>query len=140
MASLAIMIGGALINATAFVGGSYLAKYLIGEQNSAEEENKIHDLAVEKYHAAYEKYQENRTKLLDWIAINDRVKDQAKQNFVDTDYSLKLYNKVDNEELELSELQLSDFYKPSVQQKQGEMICVRGMALALGLVTALWFG
>ena len=65
MASLAIMIGGALINATAFVGGSYLAKYLIGEQNSAEEENKIHDLAVEKYHAAYEKHQENRTKLLD---------------------------------------------------------------------------
>ena len=75
MASLAIMIGGALINATAFVGGSYLAKYLIGEQNSAEEENKIHDLAVEKYHAASEKHQENRTKLLDWIAINDRVKD-----------------------------------------------------------------
>ena len=75
MASLAIMIGGALINATAFVGGSYIAKYLIGEQNSAEEENKIHDLAVEKYHAAYEKHQENRTKLLDWIAINDRVKD-----------------------------------------------------------------
>ena len=134
------MIGGALINATAFVGGSYIAKYLIGEQNSAEEENKIHDLAVEKYHAAYEKHQENRTKLLDWIAINDRVKDQAKQNFVHTDYSSKLYNKVDNEELELRELQLSDFYKPSVQQKQGEMICVRGMALALGLVTALWFG
>ena len=47
---------------------------------------------------------------------------------------MKLYNRVDNEELELSELQLSDFYKPSVQQKQGEMICVRGMALALGVV------
>ena len=33
-ASLAIKIGGALINGTAFVGGSYHAKYLIGEQNS----------------------------------------------------------------------------------------------------------
>ena len=30
-ASLATKIGGALINATAFVGGSYHAKYLIGE-------------------------------------------------------------------------------------------------------------
>ena len=29
---------------------------------------KRHDLTVEKYQAAYEKYQENRTKLLDWIA------------------------------------------------------------------------
>ena len=31
MASIAIMIGGALINATALVGGSYLAKYLSGD-------------------------------------------------------------------------------------------------------------
>ena len=38
MASIAIMIGGALINATAFVGECYLAKYLSGDQNSVEEE------------------------------------------------------------------------------------------------------
>ena len=31
MASIAIMIGGAIVNATAFVGGSYLAKYLSGD-------------------------------------------------------------------------------------------------------------
>ena len=58
------MIRGVLINATAFVGGSYFAKYLTGAQNSAEEEKKRHSLAVEKYQVAYEKYQENRTKLL----------------------------------------------------------------------------
>ena len=46
MASIAIMIGGALINVTAFVGGSHLAKYLSGDQNSAEEEKKRHDFAV----------------------------------------------------------------------------------------------
>ena len=60
MASIAIMIGGALISATAFVVGSYLAEYLSGDQNSAEEE-KRHDIVVEKYPAAYEKYQENPT-------------------------------------------------------------------------------
>ena len=38
MASIAIIIGGALINATAFVVGSYLAEYFSGDQNSAEEE------------------------------------------------------------------------------------------------------
>ena len=82
MARRAIMIGGTLINATVFVGGSSLAKYLSGDQNSVEEEKKIHDLAVEKYQAAYEKYQENRIKLSDWIATNDRVKEQAKQDFL----------------------------------------------------------
>ena len=50
MASIAIMIGGALINATALVGGGYLAKYLSGDQNIVKEKKKKrHDLAVEKY-------------------------------------------------------------------------------------------
>ena len=85
---------------------------------------------------AYEKYQENRTELLDWIVTNDRVKEQAKQNFVDTVYALKLYNKVHNRELDLREPKLSVLHKPSVQQKQAEMIYVRGTALALGLATS----
>ena len=46
MASIAIMIGGALINAIAFVRESYLAQCLSGDQNSAVEEER-HDLAVE---------------------------------------------------------------------------------------------
>ena len=37
MASIAIMIGGAIVNATSFVGGSYLAKLLSGGSNSEEE-------------------------------------------------------------------------------------------------------
>ena len=48
------MIGGAIINATTFVGGSqYLAKYLSGSSDS-DEEKKRHDLAVEKYQKEYE--------------------------------------------------------------------------------------
>ena len=47
MASIALMIGGAIINATTFVGESYLAKYLSGSSDS-DEEKKRHDLAVEK--------------------------------------------------------------------------------------------
>ena len=46
------MIGGTLINATAFVGGSYLAKYSCGDLNNSNEEEKRHDLAVERYQAA----------------------------------------------------------------------------------------
>lgn len=139
MASLAILIGGTLINATAFVGGSYLAKYLSGDNNSVEEEKKRHDLAAEKYQAAYEKYQENQTKLLYWIAANYRIKEEAYKNLVDIDYALKLYNKAHSEELDVKEPHLSNFCEPSTQQKQGEMIYATGMALALGLAASRFF-
>ena len=46
----------------------YLSDDLVGE------EKKRHDLAMERYEKEYQKYQENRTKLLDWISSNDRIK------------------------------------------------------------------
>ena len=61
-----------------------------------------HDLVVEKYQAAYEKYEKNQTKLLNWIETNDWVKEQVKQNLVDTYFALKLYNKVHKMERKLS--------------------------------------
>jgi len=91
---------------------------------------------VEKYEKEYRKYEENRTKLLDWIATNDRIKDEARQNFENTDYALKLYNKTHQDSLDLNEPQFSDFYKPSVQQKQGEIIYVGAGALAIGLAAS----
>ena len=129
------MIGGAIINATTFVGGSYLAKYLSGSSDS-DEEKKRHDLAVEKYQKKYEEYVENRAKLNDWIMTNDRIKDEAKENFKNTDYALKLYNKIHQDDLSLREPQFSDFYQPSAQQKQGEIIYVGASALAIGFAAS----
>ena len=135
MASIALMIGGAIINATTFVGGSYLAKYLSGSSDS-DEEKRRHDLAVEKYQKEYEEYEENRAKLNDWIMTNDRIKDEAKENFKNTDYALKLYNKIHQDDLKLRESQFSDFYQPSAQQKQGEIIYVGASALAIGFAAS----
>ena len=135
MASIALMIGGAIINATTFVGGSYLAKYLSGSSDS-DEEKRRHDLAVEKYQKKYEEYEENRAKLNDWIMTNDRIKDEAKENFKNTDYALKLYNKIHQDEINLREPQFSDFYQPSAQQKQGEIIYVGTSALAIGFAAS----
>ena len=135
MASIALMIGGAIINATTFVGGSYLAKYLSGSSDS-DEEKKRHDLAAEKYQKEYEEYEENRAKLNDWIMTNDRIKDEAKENFKNTDYALKLYNKIHQDDLSLREPQFSDFYQPSAQQKQGEIIYVGASALAIGFAAS----
>ena len=52
MASVAIMVAGAIINAAAFTGGNYLAKYLSGDNGQAALDEKIrHDKALEKYQA-----------------------------------------------------------------------------------------
>ena len=64
------------------------------------------------------------------------IKDEAKENFKNTDYALKLYNKIHQDDLSLREPQFSDFYQPSAQQKQGEIIYVGASALAIGFAAS----
>ena len=65
MASIAIMLGGAVLNATTFIGGSYLPKYLSG--GNTDQERVRHDKSLEKNQKDYSKYEENRQRLLDWV-------------------------------------------------------------------------
>lgn len=97
------------------------------------EEKVRHDKALEAYQAAYAKYEKDRMKLLDWIATNKRIKQKAMQNFTDTDYAFKLSNQLhpDKKILPPWEPKFSDFYQPSEQQKQGELLFVVTGALAL---------
>ena len=135
MVSIAMMIGGAVLNAAAFTGGNYLAKYLSGG-NNASAERKRHDKAFEAFEAAQARYSQERTKLLDWIETNRENKELAKQNFTNTDYAFKLYNQAhpDRKMTLPKEPKFSDFYQPSEAQKQGELLFVGGSALALGYV------
>jgi len=130
MASIALMIGGTVINAAAFTGGNYLAKYLSGDNAMAEKTR--HDKALEAYEAAQARYAHERTKLLDWIEVNRENKELAKQNFTNTDYAFKLYNQAHPDRTLPKEPKFSDFYQPSKAQKQGELLFVGGSALALG--------
>ena len=135
MASIGIMIGGAILNAAAFTGGNYLAKYLAGNSGQAALAEKTrHDKALEAYQAAMEKYTRERTKLLDWIETNREIKAQANQNFTNTDYAFKLYNQAhpDYKLTQPTEPKFSDMYQPSELQKQGELLFVGGGALGLG--------
>ena len=53
MASIAIMIGGTVLNAAAFTGGNYLAKYFAGDDGQAALGEKTrHDKVLEAYQAA----------------------------------------------------------------------------------------
>jgi len=47
MASIAIMVGGAVLNATAFIGGNYLGRALGGGDKAALTEKVRHDKALE---------------------------------------------------------------------------------------------
>ena len=131
MASIALMVGGAILNAAAFTGGNYIAKYLLGDSGQAALDEKIrHDKALEAYQAAYAKYQKDRTELLDWIAEQDREKDKARHDFQDTDRALALYNQTHTAKMALpKEPQFSDFYKPS---QNGELLFTGASTLALG--------
>ena len=123
------MIGGAVLNAAAFTGGNYLAKYNAGDSGQAALAEKTrHDEALEAYQAAMEKYTRERTQLLDWIETNREIKAQANQNFTNTDYAFKLYNQL----TQPTKPKFSDMYQPSELQKQGELFFVGGGALALG--------
>ena len=137
MASIVMMIGGAVLNATAFTGGNYLAKYLAGDSGQATLAEKTrHDKALEAYQAAMARYMRERTQLLDWIETNREIKAQANQNFTNTDYAFKLYNQAhpDYKLTTPKESNFSDYYQPSELQKQGKLLFVGGGALALGYV------
>ena len=81
MASIAMMIGGAVLNAAAFTGGNYLAKFLAGDNGKAALDKKTrHDKALEAYQSGMAKYSRERTQLLDWINTNEEIKEHAQKN------------------------------------------------------------
>ena len=122
-----MMIGGAILNATTFAGGSYLARYLSGDNSDAKRIR--HDKAIEKYQKDYAEFQEKRQTLIDWYSQQQEAEQQASQNLVNTDYALKLYNQT-HPDYRLNEPKFSDYYKPSKNQKMGEMAYVGGGMLA----------
>ena len=126
-----MMLGGAVLNATAFVGGSYLAKYLSGDGGSAATERIRHDKALEKYQRDYAEYQEKRQKLIDWEMKKKDEKYQSSKNISNTDEALELYSQMHPEEPKFS-----DYYRPNDNQKMGEMVYVGGGMLALGYIAS----
>jgi len=64
MASIAIMLGGTVLNATTFIGGSFLTKYLSGDK--ADTERIRHDKVLEEYQKDYQKYMEGQRAFEQW--------------------------------------------------------------------------
>ena len=129
MASIALMVGGALVNALAFSGSNYYFSKL--EKGDAAEERKRHDKAMEQMRAAHDAWSKRRTEEL------DRQK-HAVQTFQDVSAAMSDYDSLLNGEI-LGPLEpephLSDFYTPSSAQKDREISFVIGGMVITGLVT-----
>ena len=132
MASLAIMAGGALVNALAFSGTNFIFGQL-GDHGGTE--MKRHNLAVEKLSKAREDWNRERQQRLDLInkTLSDRW--HTKQTFSDLGIAMREYSEITNQSLPpLREPKLSDFYNPSRQRKDAEIALVVGGMTVVGLL------
>ena len=98
MASIAVLVGGAMVNALAFSGSNYLFSML--RSSDLNEERKRHDQAVEQLQAAQAKWSRKRTERLDWISEDLRHQWHAAQTFRDVDDAMCEYSRVTGTKLD----------------------------------------
>ena len=113
-----MMLGGALVNALAFTGSSFLFS------NHAEQ--KRHDEAMEKLTRARDQWNKAREKRLDFLNERLRKEKHATYTFRQVDDAMQHYSEMfpDDDDVLLSEPKLSDFYTPSEDQKDKEIAFV----------------
>ena len=124
MASVALLVGGALVNALAFSGSSYLFSML--RDSGMDAERKRHDKAVEQLQAAQAAWSRKRTERLDWINQELRRQGHAERTFENVNAAIHQYSQVTGNTLEPfgPEPTLSDFYAPSDAQQDREIAFV----------------
>ena len=131
MATLLFTVGGAVVNALAFRGTNFIFSQLT---DHSEEEQKRHDLALEKLQGARDNWNEDRMKRLDFINKRLREASKAKVYISNLDDTMLEYYRVFAKQVKPlpPELELSDFYQPSETQKNGELLFI---ALGSGIAT-----
>lgn len=134
MASLVMMVGGAIVNALAFSGSNYLFSKL---QNGEERER--HNKAMEQLAKAQDEYEKKRIAQLDFM--NDKLRQQghANKTFANVDAAIQEYYLVTGKKMKTSAPpKLGDFYQPSEEQKVGEIVfIVIGMAVVYFIARAV---
>jgi Flp pilus assembly protein TadB len=128
MATLAVIVGGAVVNALAFSGSNYIFSKMGKEESEAE--RKRHDLAAEKLAEAQQQYEKNRIERLDYINEKLMLEGHAQKTFSNVDDAIKEYYLVMGQDMSIPSPKFSDYYQPSRQQRNGEIMFVLvGMAL-----------
>ena len=121
MASVAILIGGALANALAFTGSSYLFHRLF--QDSIDAKRKRHDAAIEKLQATQIECAHKHQQRIDFFNNQLRLERKAETKFTELNGTMREYHEVFGQEIPPlpREPVLSDFYTPTDEQHYREL-------------------
>ena len=121
MTSLLFTIGGAIVNALAFSGTNFVFSRLT---DHGVEERKRHDLALEKSQRARDEWNRDRMERLDFMNKRLREKNETRTYINNVDEAMLEYYRVFAKQIKPlpPEPELSDFYHPSENQKNGELL------------------
>lgn len=142
MASVVMMVAGAVVNAIAFTGGNYL--FSMADKNGAHAEAQRHNAAIEKLNREQAEYNIKRAKNQDWLATQlsrkrDATNDLYSVNSAFDTYK-KLYGTDPNEAMPHPNLRAPELdYTPSDEQQKYEKMFVGAGTLAsvVGAVSSL---
>ena len=111
-----MLIGGALANALAFTGSSYLFSRL--SVSSIDAERKRHDLVIEQLQKAQIEWAHKRQQRVDFINKQLRLERASETKFTELNDAMREYHELFGHELPPlpQEPVLSDYYTPSDEQ------------------------
>ena len=116
-----MLISGALANALAFTGSSYLFHRLSAD--NIDGERKRHDAAIEKLQVAQLEWAHKRQQRIDFIDNQLRLEQKAETKFTELTNAMREYHEVFGHELPPlpREPVLDDFYTPTDEQHYREL-------------------
>ena len=135
MAGIVAMLFGAGINALAFSGSNYMFTKL---SNHGADERKRHNEAIEKLQKDRNSWVKERQQRLDFINQQLQRERHAEHTFSEVDDAMDAYYIATEKKLPplRSKPVLSDFYHPSDQQKNNEILFIIS---SLGLMGYLMY-
>ena len=126
-----MLIGGALANALAFTGSSYLFHRLSADNIDAE--RKRYDAAIEALQKAQIEWNRKCQQRIDFINNQLRLERKAETKFTELNDTMRECHEVFGHELPLPrEPVLSDFYTPSDEQHYRELEFIALRMIGIG--------
>ena len=134
-AAVGMTMLGAVLNATAFTGGSILGQKLSGQGGELVQERERHDRALEKFNDDTEAYRERQQQIYDWKKRREGKMFKAGRELAATDEDLRLFEQeMGGQPAPTRQPVLSDYYTPSEKQKKWELIYIGGGLVVGGLI------
>ena len=132
MVSVVMLIGGALANALAFTGSSYLFHRLSADNIDAE--RKRHDLVIEALQKAQIEWTHKCQQRIDFINNQLRLERKAETKFTELNEAMREYHEVFGHELPAlaREPVLSDFYTLTDEKHYRELGFIEISMIGIG--------